>query len=227
MDSVNEGLRVATSALEMEQRLRYNNSFSIMFSQTNICPNSDKIELLKDANINATLYSINNSLDLVKGYMAKHEVSKMKQHLIDVSETSERLFRLTNTYEVNDWLVKMIILTLCVFTIFMTTSAILNFGLYTSAALRRMNRMLIVPSFVVCVKITVLLTIVNFTFAIMNADFCAGGRSPGSPEGTVEEILFHRGIKPDDLTYQSFLYYRSVRYNNQLSVISLCVFSKN
>lgn len=43
-------------------------------------------------------------------------------------------------------------------------------------------------------------------------DFCSGGEDPGSPEGTVEDIVRQQRVSEQDLVYKSFMYYMNVSY---------------
>jgi hypothetical protein len=122
-----------------------------------------------------------------------------------------------NFVNANDWILKMFALFLNMIVAFFFAGICLSRSNCIHYPFRAMLSYILVPIF--CLMLVVLsLATVGFGVAtVTNADFCAGGDFPGSPEGTIHEVIRLHGMSEQDLLYNVFEYY--------VGVSSLCLIS--
>ncbi len=208
--AIDEALEVAIHSHTIEQRLKYNNTFEAMIFTQDICPNARNVTFLKDLGINSTLNTIMYTIYVVRGFSAQHELSRVINHLNDMKRISSKVGDAVRKYDRNDYLANSFTLFTIIATIFLMATCLITYSHITHEPLEYMISILIMPLFIGCTLFAIVMTIGTLVGSMMNSDFCAGGKAPGSPQGTVANAMLERGIQMQDLTYKSLLYYESV-----------------
>ena len=183
-----------------------------MLDTQDVCPNARNDPFLKDLGINATLNSIMYSIYVVRGFSAQHELSRVLEHLNDMKQISKKVGENVRQYDNNDYLAKSFSLFTIISTLFLMATCLITYSHITHEPLEIMTNFLIMPMFICCTLFAIVMTVGTLVGSMMNSDFCAGGNAPGSPQGTVANAMLERGIKTQDLTYKSLLYYESVSF---------------
>lgn len=121
----------------------------------------------------------------------------------------------------NDWMLKMFALALNVIVGFFILAICLSKSNYIHPPFHAMLVYFLVPTFCILTVLTSIATLALAMVTVTNADFCAGGDSPGSPKGTVSEAVVYMGLSETDLIYDTFQYYVEVSTWEVASSISV------
>jgi len=107
----------------------------------------------------------------------------------------------------NDWLLKMFILCLNVIVGFFFVAICLSKSNFVHYPFHAMLAYMLVPVFCIQVVLASLSTISFGIATVANADFCAGGDFPGSPRGTMQDVVRLHNMSKHDPIFDSFQYY--------------------
>jgi hypothetical protein len=107
-----------------------------------------------------------------------------------ITDTTSYIDETLQSFLRNDWWLKLVIMVLNVvnFLLLMNVYCLSKHNIIHPPT-RMYVAYVLVPLFVVLVLAVWIITCVLGISAIVNADFCAGGPAPGSPQGTVEDAL--------------------------------------
>ena len=118
----------------------------------------------------------------------------------------------------NDWLLKMFILCLNVIVGFFFVAICLSKSNFVHYPFHAMLAYMLVPVFCIQVVLASLSTISFGIATVANADFCAGGDFPGSPRGTMQDVVRLHNMSKHDPIFDSFQYYVGVRGGDDVTV---------
>ena len=110
----------------------------------------------------------------------------------------------------NDWMLKMFALVLNVIVGSFMLAICLSRSNYIHPPFRAMLVYFLVPIFCILMLLTSIATLALAMATVTNADFCAGGDYPGSPKGTVREVVEFMGLSETSRIYDTFQYYVEV-----------------
>jgi hypothetical protein len=113
-----------------------------------------------------------------------------------------------NFINANDWILKMFALFLNMIVAFFFAGNCLSRSNCIHHPFRAMLTYILVPIFCLMLVVLTFGTFACGVAAVTNADFCAGGDFPGSPEGTIHEVIRLHGTFEQD--YNIFNYYLGV-----------------
>jgi len=137
-------------------------------------------------------------------------VQNAENGLAKVSEATSTVDEGIRWFQSNEWKPRLAIVVLLVINIFLLIGLVLSRNNIVFNPYRCIEIYVLVPTFSACLLLSALATYGFGAGAIMNADFCAGGAYPGSPEGTIEGMMMQQGVSVHDILHQSFNYYVDV-----------------
>jgi len=200
--AIYEGFVLANSTITTERRLNQS-SIDQSLNLNAFCANT---ELL-----NGTYYdsieTITSTIASVQAYFTKHEIPELKEDLSYMIESSDHLKDILVKYEENDWIAKMYAVFLGDFSLFLFGVAALNLARSAKPRLTAMISYVVLPSFCFLIVMGWAVFCIFTVGSVMNADYCHGGGV--GPTQTIHDGLLEHGIKQEELTFQSFVYYNN------------------
>lgn len=179
------------------------------FNLDTYCPNANAAAELSWLNITVLGEEVAISLQEIDDFMDTH-VQNAEDGLIKVNDATNTVDDAISWFQANAWKPRLAIVVLVVMNVFLLIGLFLSRNNIVFNPYRCVEMYMLVPTFSVCLVLSALATYGFGAGAILNADFCAGGEYPGSPEGTIEEIMMQQGVSQQDVVYQSFRYYVEV-----------------
>lgn len=194
-----------TDALARE-RTKLNNSTMLEYLNIDQYCKNPNVSLASALGL-PNIFEIRQSLDDMSQFLNNH-VTRAQSGLQSVGSVSRSLDEIIEGWFANDWLSKLFVLVLNVINAFLFVGLCLSRNNVVYPAFRRVLAYVLVPAFIIVLVVGAIGTCVFGVAALMNADFCSGGASPGSPHGTIKDVLMkYQSVSEDDIFYQSFVYY--------------------
>eukprot|EP00934_Nitzschia_sp_Nitz4_P005002 Nitzschia sp. Nitz4//scaffold159_size51929//23805//26847//NITZ4_006878-RA/size51929-augustus-gene-0.80-mRNA-1//-1//CDS//3329537571//4992//frame0 len=179
------------------------------------CPdaaNSDSLDLLQDA-----MDSLQSNTDAVVEFLNLN-LPNSADAFIAVTEATTSVDESIQWFFSHDWVWKMYLMVLNVLNVFMLVYC---YAMVKNNVIHPPTRMylafFIVPLFTVATFLILMVTASSGVASLVNADFCAGGEAPGSPQGTIEDAILSYQFGTLDrsnaiagtagITYLAFDYY--------------------
>jgi hypothetical protein len=126
-----------------------------------------------------------------------------------VSETQAVDDTITSVYEFG-WIFKLFLVLVNVINLFLWIGVVLSKVGVEFHGYQVILSWAILPAFGLCILATVSAAGTFLAIALFNADFCAGGPSPGSPHGTFRSLVQAQGFHETSLPYRSLEYFLGV-----------------
>lgn len=203
-----EGVTVSDSLSRIEGNLEDTKVHSLL-NTSQLCPGAGSSYLLNETGIIDAVDDIQAAFAEMRIYLNRENLNDASADLREVLTISDDVDSFVGWITEKDWQPKMFVLFLSIFTVFMIIGAWCSRNNKSTEPLRCMLAYLITPAFVFVLFGGLVATCGIAAVTIMNADFCSGGDYPGSPEGTVMEILGEQGFVHGDKVYDSFAYYQN------------------
>lgn len=170
---------------------------------------TDSTAQLHSLNMTRISETIRESLQEIDTFM-ETRVKDASHGLTRVGEATMSVDEAIYWFQQHEWKPRLCIVALIVVTMFLLIGLMLSRNNIAYNPYMCVEMYLLVPAFCFLLILSALATYAFGAGAIVNADFCAGGTYPGSPQGTIEEIMSQQGVSPKDMLYQSFHYYAQV-----------------
>lgn len=183
---------------------------------TSYCPLVSNSTFVQGTDTSSFAQNIRQSLSELSQFMeyevasAKVGLSKVDQLTAYIDDAADWVFR-------HDWLCKLFVVVVNVVNLALLCGLLLSRKNIIFYPFKALLSFLLVPVFAIMTGISLLAACSTAMAAVLNADFCSGGEYPGSPEGTVEDIILKHGISTHDTVYRSFVYYMDVSCKECLS----------
>jgi hypothetical protein len=202
----------------------------IMSSDTDVfanwCPNSasspDRLQFLQEG-----MVLIQSNARYLVEIFDQNVPANMNGFMV-TTQVTQYIDDLITWFFDHDWMFKLLLMVLNVLNFIMVLAVYLLSKNYIIHPPSRMYlSVVLLPTFTIATIILLILTASSGVATLMNADFCAGGLEPGSPQGTIEDAILsyqYGSMERQQVTgnlglvYDSFLYYSDVRQNVHLSV---------
>jgi hypothetical protein len=123
-----------------------------------------------------------------------------------VSETQAVDDTITSVYQFG-WIFKLFLVLVNVINLFLWIGVVLSKVGVEFHGYQVILSWAILPAFGLCILATVSAAGTFLAIALFNADFCAGGPSPGSPHGTFRSLVQAQGFHETSLPYRSLEYF--------------------
>jgi hypothetical protein len=198
------------------QRLQHEGYFDLhrycplIFGPDNNNTNSTTSVFGQNISINDLTHGIQSTLEEIDT-LINDNVHYAGIALATMSDMTKKVDETVDWIIANDWQPKMCLLTLNVINVALMIGVLISRNNVVHFPYKCMLVWLLVPVFVLLLILSALASS-GFGLAVsVNADFCAGGAYPGSPEATINDIIFSFNITTNDLTYKSFQHYMQVR----------------
>jgi len=185
---------------------------SIQIDLPNFCPNS-----------NNTILGDEFKLRMKDQYLDALEALEdfyLDKWLLDAKESIDRLWNTTVTVnetieDLNLSMIGLYWIPLIIFTSILslgTIMALIDTGeeeckFKSPERFQWLMKKIILPLFIFWAIGSWLMAVFTAVSATMNADICAGGTSPGSPDNTMMDYLARRGYSTEGVFYKSLQYY--------------------
>eukprot|EP00548_Thalassiothrix_antarctica_P011509 CAMPEP_0194163184 /NCGR_PEP_ID=MMETSP0152-20130528/79904_1 /TAXON_ID=1049557 /ORGANISM="Thalassiothrix antarctica, Strain L6-D1" /LENGTH=590 /DNA_ID=CAMNT_0038873155 /DNA_START=378 /DNA_END=2150 /DNA_ORIENTATION=+ len=215
VDSTTHQGASVVDALIGEQKHIAKENFDILLDFEDYCP------FLADIDTNVTSVIANDTTSIMVSDLSKQLKSSISQYNEMVNNVlitaQKRLDNLGNSIKsiegsieyamVNDWKPKMFLLVLNVVNLILIGGCIIVRNNIVHYPYKFFLVWLVVPFFIILVMIAAAATSGFGMVVSINSDFCSGGKYPGSPEGTMEEIILKHTSSVQDMPYKAFRYY--------------------
>lgn len=182
------------------------------------CPNAnsqDRLSFLHEA-----MSSLESDTDALVELFDSH-IPNTANSFMAVTESTKTVDESIEWFFEHDWIWKMYLMTLNVLNFFLLMAC---YGLSKHNIIHAPTRMyltfFIVPLFSIGTFLLLMVTASSGVATLLNSDFCAGGESPGSPQGTIQDAILSYQYgnldRSNDITgtlglvYESFTYYANV-----------------
>lgn len=177
------------------------------------------------AQFNAILAEAVNQLDFIAVFL-QEKVPMDSVGLIAATNATEHVEMAIEWTKSHDWLLKFLLMMVNVLSMLMILASYLVYQI--SPIIHIPSRFylawIIVPFWAALCVLIVIVTAVLGIATLVNADFCAGGPAPGSPQGALEDAILSNRLGTLDraqgqglLVYETFMYYSNVRDQLKLS----------
>lgn len=217
------------TSLQLEQRRMHTAQVHALLNMDSYCPNivGDNTETLSASelqalNITQMGETMRASLQEIDAFMDTR-VYDANKGLSKVQEATDAVDQGIHWFQDNEWKPRLCAVVIVVLDVFLLIGLVLSRNNIAFNPYWCMMKCVLIPAFCVCLFLTALATYGFGAGAVMNADFCAGGDYPGSPKGTIEEIMNEQGVGPRDIMYQSFQYYVNVSDESASVVVVVVV----
>jgi hypothetical protein len=196
---------------------------------------SESFQLVQD-NANTLITTFDDNFGNGIEGTPSDSASNVEDAFMTVVETTVYIDSTMNWFLAHDWILKLILVLLNAVNILLLLSVYcLSKNNIFHNPTRAYLSWILVPLFATLAAFLLVFTLVTGITALVNADFCAGGSDPGSPHGTLEDVLlsvaqygdldrsamenYLNGTKDHDsgipeklgMVYQAVNYYTSVR----------------
>jgi hypothetical protein len=182
------------------------------------CPNAgetpERFKVLQDAMEQVQ----SGTQELVEIY--EDHVPENENGFVVMTQVTKYVDESIDWFFAHDWMWKLLLMVLNVINVLMLLAC---YSLSKNNIVHLPSRLylawLLVPVFTVVTVLLLIATASSGVATMLNADFCAGGTEPGSPQGTVEDAILSFQYGSMDrrpvtgnvgLVYDSFVYYSSV-----------------
>ena len=170
------------------------------------------------AQFNSVMSEVTTQLDYIISYLPEN-VPMDPSGLISATRATEHVKSAIEWTKSHDWLLKFLLMMVNVLSMFLILASYIVYQISPIVHIpsRFYLAWVIVPFWSVLCILVVVATAMMGIATLVNADFCAGGESPGSPQGALEDAILSNRLGTLDrdkgdgiLIYESFMYYANV-----------------
>mmetsp|Transcript_16696 Transcript_16696/g.20396 ORF Transcript_16696/g.20396 Transcript_16696/m.20396 type:complete len:619 (-) Transcript_16696:139-1995(-) len=207
--TLEKGLSIANS-VDVATNALTNFTFHQDLTSDNYCVNSGTsiASLLvgdNGANFEESILAFEN----IAKELENEEANGMTSGIEDMLQAFYSFGEVLLGYNDYHWIALLFIMVLCNLCLFiMGSSVVTKFRKKEFQPLTCMTAYFVLPFFIAMVLTSLVVTVMFASGAIVNSDLCIGD-GEGGPESTIQNALLENGYAVDDITYQSFEYYRS------------------
>jgi len=171
------------------------------------CPQLPALSQTVGVDLPPVMSQVTSALAIVGNSAHRETVEELEDQLENIKEASEDFDRLVTPNNFAFVAVFWVMIAFAILTIVLICGVMAAGCNILPDGLRCFLQRVLQPLFTLCSTIFMFFVVLTCVLAIITADFCSGGAKPGSPTGTIYEILESQGMTQETTAYKVTLYY--------------------
>jgi hypothetical protein len=206
------GVETATQLLFLQDQLDILLQMDVLLTY---CPNYASSQWANQSGFVPVIQQdLVSSWEETKSFVQEYTGDSMVESLQQVTRGTDMVQETIDWFFRHDWILTLFLVVLNIVIGFFLVGVFLTKNGIDCAAFQRVLSYVMLPLFCLVTVATVTLTCALAIFGSMNADLCSGGAAPGSPVGSLSDILL-TSQQEDNSTALMYIraldYYASVR----------------